>query len=47
VNKLVASLLALVVVSVVGCSSVAPYAATVVGDRLSQGDLEDELEFLS
>jgi foldase protein PrsA len=34
-------------VSVVGCSSVAPYAATVDGDRLSQGDLEDELEFLS
>ena len=46
-NKLVASLLALAVVSVVGCGSVAPYAATVAGDRLSQGDLEDELKFLS
>jgi foldase protein PrsA len=47
VNKLLASLLALALVFVVGCSSVSPYAATVGGDRLSQGDLDDELESLS
>jgi foldase protein PrsA len=47
VNRVVVSLLALIVVSMAGCGSLAPYAATVDGDRLSRGDLEDELEFLS
>jgi parvulin-like peptidyl-prolyl isomerase len=47
VNKLVASLLALAVVVVVGCGSTAPYAATVNDARLTQSDLEDELDAIT
>ena len=45
--SLLASLLALVVVVVAGCGSVAPYAATVNDARLTQSDLEDELDAIT
>jgi parvulin-like peptidyl-prolyl isomerase len=47
VNKLFASLLALAVVVLVGCGSVAPYAATVNTERLTQSDLENELDAIT
>ena len=46
-NKFFASLLALAVVVMVGCGSVAPYAATVNKERLTQGDLEGELDAIT
>jgi foldase protein PrsA len=47
VNKFFASLLALAVVMTVGCGSVASYAATVNTERLSQSDLESELDAIT
>ena len=46
-NKFFASLLALAVVVVAACGSVTPYAATVNKDRLTQGDLEGELDAIN
>jgi foldase protein PrsA len=49
VTRLPASLLALAltVVLMAGCSSVAPYAATVNDHRLTQSDLEEELDAIT
>ena len=46
-NRFFASLLALAVVVVAACGSVTSYAATVNKDRLSQGDLEGELDAIN
>lgn len=46
-NKFFASLLALAVLVLVGCGTVAPYAATVNTDRLTQSDLQNELNAIT
>jgi foldase protein PrsA len=47
VNKLFASLLALALVVLAGCGSIAPYAAKVNDARLTQKDLESELKAIN
>jgi parvulin-like peptidyl-prolyl isomerase len=47
VNKFFASLLALALVVLVACGSVTPYAATVNKERLTQSELEGELDAIN